>query len=762
MEEPAFFAHTPKFYSRDKRLWHPLKKHSEETSDKAKELALRTKKDDPFFVLSAQHGGLLHDFGKFNPSWLEYLIKSSEGFQVQKVPHSVYGANAALQWLGNFPLATCLVAHHTGLKDQKIFGYIKDYDKKLGPLVQSAVSDGFDPRIEKNECPKFFFGNEKEMLKLDLWIRMLFSVIVDADRLDTAKYYEGKLPVPVAFRPRELLNKLLDHIEALSEKCEVEVVRQARNFILQCCLEGASIQNMLLSLIVPTGGSKTLSSMVFALQRACLMPDIQRIIVVVPYLNIIDQTVKILKDILGYDVVLEHHSGEHHFQIKTAKYKGKDRKIVCPSDIHEEWEKQKLQTENWDAPIIVTTSVRFFSSLFGNHPNDLRRIHNIANSVVIFDEVQVVDRSFLSPLLDMMKTLSEDWNTHFLFCTATQPAFEASTFSRGENRWPKGTISPLISENDQRCLFKALKRVEEEWLGMIQAEEIIDRLSEEHQTFCIVNTKKTALMLYSMLKQKIPLESNVFHLSTNMCPSHRVRMLDTIKEKLKKRERCLLISTQCIEAGADISFPVGLREEGPLDSIAQARGRIDREGILTFRMGKPSGRLYVFSLKDSGIPLGNYKNATEITKTMIQDGFKDLDNPKIIEAYFNNYYNPANCDQDCKNIQALRGVLNFGEVADLFDVIGSRTISVLVHYNEDSDDLIGKVIVEGEMSKQLYMQTRQHQIGLYANQFKEAEDLGAIYMVGSDSNGVWICHKSCYDNEVGFLLKAPDPNDTII
>ena len=763
MKEHRFFAHTPqKLLSRDKSIWHPLEDHLKDVSKIANELAIKTK-DDPLFAKSAEQAGLIHDFGKYSDDFQELLIKTSEGGLPYKVKHAIYGANIALRRLKNIAMSMAIVAHHSGLKNMDVFDDIKSYDNKFDSIVQNAISDGFNPTLEEIECPLINPKDGIQMLKFDLWVRMLLSVLVDADRLDTTKYSEDRTQTPVVLNAKELLGKLLAATDILEKNCKVDTVRQARKLVRQRCLEGASIDSRLLSLIVPTGGSKTLSSMAFALKRASLIPGIQRIIVVIPYLTVIEQNARVLKEILGYDVVFEHHSGEHqNFQIKTKKHKGVERAVVCPLDVREEWSKQKVQAENWDAPIIITTSVRFFESLFSNHPNDLRRIHNIANSIVIFDEVQVIDRSFLSPLLDMMKSLSEDWNTHFLFCTATKPSFEASKRSQNEFRWPKGTITPVISVDDQRWLFNSLRRVKREWVGMLEPSELVDRLAEEHQTFCVVNTKKTALLLYSKLKEQLKLEPNIFHLSTNMCPAHRLHMFDMLKGKLSQRERCLVISTQLIEAGVDIDFPVGFRENGPMDSMRQAEGRIDREGILTNRAGEPAGRSYIFSLKDSKIPPGNYENATEITKTMVSSGIKDIDNPEVIEAYFNNYYSPTNCNQDIKNIQALRKRLNFAEVADEFYVIGSKTISILVHYNEESDELIDKIVTEGEMTKQLYMQTRQHQVSLYAPQFQTARELGAIYSVGIDTSGVWVCHKSCYDPDLGFLLKAPSPNDNIV
>jgi len=337
--------------------------------------------------------------------------------------------------------------------------------------------------------------------------------------------------------------------------------------VLSNCLEKADSKERLFSLSVPTGGGKTLASISFALQRAAHFPEaFRRIIVVIPYLSIIEQNAKVYADIFGRDALLEHHSGSL-MRLKTvvdgdAPYDPEKRRFVAGSEEQEgpdfQNSGQRPETENWDAPLIVTTSVRFFESLFSNRPKDLRRVHNIARSIVILDEVQTLPRKLVGPLLGMMKELTEDWGVNFVFATATQPAFQSEN-AKNTLLWKPGTLYEIV--NDPEPLRRALKRAEISWEieAPMSWRQVAERALEAEQSLTIVNLRDHARDLYDVVgavaHEKGIDESAIFHLSTRMCAAHRRRVIKSIRDRLKKELPCYVVSTQLVEAGVDLDFP---------------------------------------------------------------------------------------------------------------------------------------------------------------------------------------------------------------
>lgn len=557
---------------------------------------------------------------------------------------------------------------------------------------------------------------------------MLFSCLVDADRIDSSGDHHSGALLTAASR----LERLLTFIAERAAKVADGPVKHARMAVLEACRTAAANTGNLFSLTVPTGGAKTLSSMAFALQRALAFPNIRRVIVVIPYLSIIEQNAQVFVDALGPGAVLEHHSGDTEARDDEDSYENPARRCA---------------TENWDAPIIVTTSVRFFESLFSHRPADLRRVHNIARSVVILDEVQTLPRKFIQPILSIMQDLANNWHTTFLFCTATQPAFEKS--KPEDPRWPPGTVQEVMPQ--PRELFEQLKRVEVEWpRGKTTWKEIASGLIEARRALCIVNTRKHALDLYHEVSRTPAIDgASVFHLSTRMCPAHRLKTITGIKARLDLPDAsCIVVSTQLVEAGVDLDFPVVYRAVGPLDSIAQAAGRCDREGVLTVASGRPAGKVIVFEPQNNELPPGVYTEATERTQALIREGGLSIDDPDCIRKYFDRLYGEADLG---KKIQDDRRNLKFRDVGEL-RMIDDITQSVFVPYGAEARGLIARLTAAGVLFLDLRRGLQRYTVGLYENEFRAAVRTGAIHEAWSNSN-LWICPEGFYDEKLGFVTE---------
>jgi CRISPR-associated endonuclease/helicase Cas3 len=586
---------------------------------------------------------------------------------------------------------------------------------------------------------------------------MLFSCLVDADRLNSA----GRALSQEGLRAGEHLNALLGHLAALQKDSPEGLVKQMRAQVLKDCLDAASFQQRLFSLSVPTGGGKTLAAMAFALRRAALHPErFRRVIVVIPYLSIIEQNARVYSGIFGQNALLEHHSGSIQKLVKHD-----EEHFIPAAGTEDEEEKQfqetglRPETENWDAPIIVTTSVRFFESLFSNHPSDLRRVHNIARSIVILDEVQTLPRRLLGPLLGIMKELAEDWDTNFVFSTATQPAFERPEHKR-DLRWEPGTLTEIVREPGS--LREALKRVEIHWEmdHAVGWPEVAQRMLAVPQCLTIVNVRDHAGQLYEevlrVVEEKgLPVEG-VFHLSTRMCAAHRLRVLDEIRKRLTADETCHVVSTQLVEAGVDVDFPLVLRALAPLDSIVQAAGRADREGKLTAALGRPGGEVVVFRPEDERMPPNEYKEAAGITETIAKQELEDgssvqVDSANAIRLYFERYYGECSDEKLGGKLVNYREHERFATLAQEFEMISSRTRDVFVPDDKDAQKAIEQLRYLGELTPSLRHALQRHIVGLNPSEFEKAR--GVIEQVPTATGDeIWVAVDQAYDKQLGLIF----------
>jgi CRISPR-associated endonuclease/helicase Cas3 len=743
--------------------WQLLSVHLEAVSRFAQSMASAARPVDGRLTALAAIAGLLHDFGKYSDCF-QRMLCTGQG----RCQHAIHGALLAKFGTANAPLkpglqsvAAVITGHHTGLADwntqlQEKF-LQKNFRDETYSLVQRACADSTElARTVIDLVSQQDAAPAERKARFDLFVRMLFSCLVDADRLDSAK----RPLLQDDLRADERLQLLLNHVTELQKGSPDGSVKRMRAQVLEDCLSAAAAQQRLFSLSVPTGGGKTLAAMAFALRRAALYPErFRRVIVVIPYLSIIEQNAEVYSRVFGRDALLEHHSGS------IQKLEKRDEEHFVPAPDKEGEEEKKYQepvlrpeTENWAAPLIVTTSVRFFESLFSNRPSDLRRVHNIARSIVVLDEVQTLPRRLLGPLLDMMKELAEDWDTNFVFSTATQPAFERLGNKR-DLRWGPGTLTEIIRE--PASLREALKRVKIHWEieHAIAWPEVAQRMVAVPQCLAIVNVRDHASQLHAEVLQIVQGKDlpagGVFHLSTRMCAAHRLRVLDKIRKRLTAGESCHVVSTQLVEAGVDVDFPLVLRALAPLDSIVQAAGRADREGKITAALGRPGGKVVVFLPEDHKLPPNEYKEAAGITDSLVKNEIESgndvqVDSADAIRDYFERYYGVSGADLGEKLVEH-REHERFATLAEEFEMISNRARDVFVPDDEDARKAIERLRSSGELTLSLRSALQRHMIELSPSEFEKAK--GVIERVPTASGEeIWVAVDQAYDEQLGLVF----------
>lgn len=746
-----------------------LREHLPNVGLLCRKLGEDTRPGDKNFAEQAEWAGALHDLGKYQ----DKFQKRIRGQHVQ-CPHAVHGAaflgsgilpsiSPRHSWIAGIAIA----GHHAGLPDvfaadeHSFLCKTKQFREEAVRLVEIARADSFYlDQLLKRKFPALC---EEDVPGLDLRERMLFSCLVDADRLDSA----GRSWNPIPLDAEAKLNLLRTEIAHLSTRRMPSNVADARSRVQQDCVAAASFPGSLFSLTVPTGGGKTLAAMTFALERAAAFPErYRRVIVVIPYLSIIEQTADVYRRIFGDKAVLEHHSGA---AIPLRAKRMESEEIYVPvtekpgefAGEDNDWKRQPDVTENWDAPLIVTTSVRFFESLFSNRPADLRRVHNVARSIVVLDEVQTLPVNLVTPLLKMIEELSRDWGCTFVFSTATQPAFEKSARLGHDERLPQGSIREIVQQPQR--LYTMLNRVKICW--QIEQptpwEEIARKMLAEKQALCVVNLRDHASVLYDhvlrLAKEVGSATGGIYHLSTRMCGAHRLRVIDAIKNRLAEKKPCRVISTQLVEAGVDIDFPLVMRALAPLDSIIQAAGRADREGRITAELGQPGGRVIVFRSEDDKVPRGAYREATDVAKRIAlewQGEGIQVDSTEALALYYERYYGDRDLGIKLQQMRTLEGSdsrrgLAFATLAEQFEMIGNRTRDVYVPDDKEGEQLLNQLRKTGFMTLELRRALQRHSVGLQPYEFEKAK--GVISKLAD--NEIWIAGERSYDPVKGLRLE---------
>jgi CRISPR-associated endonuclease/helicase Cas3 len=637
--------------------------------------------------------GLLHDLGKYGDRFQARLRGEDKGLD-----HWSQGAWFALTEYKALAAALAIQGHHIGLQYLSKDG-CRGFDlQKLTqnhPLQLSLSSNSLDELknrlavdgISPNQPHDTVCGTDlSSRIDRMLDIRLLFSALVDADFLDTEAHFEGGQASKCYRRSgpplqsESALTLLLSHVERLQAKTQADHrVADVRVALHEACLDAAELPTGLFTLTAPTGSGKTLAMLAFALAHA-KKHGLRRVVVVIPYLSIIEQTAQIYRGIFaphfGEEYVLEHHSlaGGGAEQNRTDN---EGNRTEDPE------RRRRLLAENWDAPLVVTTSVQMLESLFSNRPSACRKLHCLARSVILFDEVQTLLTSLAIPTLAALSHLAQAHGSSVVFSTATQPAFthlHETVKQHCAGGWQPREIVPEPAK-----LFTPLRRVEVSWGEPEQTmswQTIVEQLRQHRQSLCIVNLKRHAKALWELLQ-----EGDTLVLSTNLCPAHRREVLMTARQRLKDQKPVRLIATQCIEAGVDVDFPVVWRAYAPLDAIIQAAGRCNREGKRT-----ELGKVCVFLPEEERYPPGGgYEQAAQVTKMLLKRHGKErmvLDDPEFITAYYQELYGIARIEQHPKT-QALLDYVKAGafpEIAREYRLIEQDTINILVPHDPCVDE----------------------------------------------------------------------------
>jgi len=619
--------------------------------------------------------GLLHDDGKASDAFQRRIRGAGN-----RVDHSTPGAKYASENLRAFKgsgklLAYCIAGHHSGLPngdgggdETSLAARLRRSSAGVGHAASEIPANLESPPIERPPA-----SADKRGFSAAFFARMIYSCLVDADYLDTESFLDPERADKRRRAPNllDLKPRLDAHLAEVAKNVEQTDVNRLRARILEECRIAASLHPGLFSLTVPTGGGKTLSSMAFALKHA-VAHGLRRVIYVIPYTSIIEQTARVFRDIFGGDSVLEHHSN-----LIQEKDEADD----------EAEERRRLASENWDAPIVVTTNVQFFESFFANRSSKTRKLHNVAKSVIILDEAQMLPVPVLRPTLEVIRELVEHYGTSIILCTATQPALMANDeFKNGL----EGAREMMSAPPD---LEKALARVREKRLGTTKDADIIRLIRDEKRCLCIVNTKKHARLLFQALGGA----EGGFHLSAAMCPVHRSRVLGdlkepkagTIRQRLRDEEPCRVVSTQLVEAGVDLDFPVVIRAIAGIDSIVQAAGRCNREGRIA-----EGGRLYIFT-PEEGLPPGHFRQSAQITELVLHDREGSTLDSETVRAYFRELYwvKDHGGGLDSERIMplfepgAVSGDFPFKTVAGLYRLIPDAQMPVIVPFDDRAGEL---------------------------------------------------------------------------
>ena len=741
------------------RPWHSLDDHCQSVAVRTAAF-MNGVADDKWGALA----GLWHDLGKSTPEWQAFIRSAGSAATEAHVeeqearrrgpPHSATGGLHLLQSMGleiGGPLAFAIAGHHGGLPDKEALrSRLADPEEKA--RYQRAARDfvGHHASTEKPAWPPWLLNpasTDAGRRSLDFFTRILFSALTDADFLDTEEYFatagneraaaqtqarSQRWPELRSYKPA--LDAFLGRKLASSQSTLVNLLRHE---VLNACREASSGARGAFSLTVPTGGGKTLSGLTFAVDHA-VHHGLRRIVVALPFTSIIEQTSEVLRDVfagLGPDVVLEHHSA---LDPERATAIG------------------RVSAENWYAPLIVTTQVQLFESLFANRPGACRKLHNLIDSVLVLDEVQSLPAHLLEPILDVVDELVHNYGVTVVLMTATQPALHRRSVGA---RQFHGLASPpreIISDQLASRLWDGLRRVDVHWPSAGSAAtshepdscwpELAARLADKPQVLAITHLKRDAQALWQAVARFDP---KTLHLSAAMCPEHRSKVLADVKGRLKRGEPCRLITTQVVEAGVDIDFPVVFRAMAGLESLAQSAGRCNREGL------QSKGDFFVYEAPTA--PPKSLRLHKDVAQTML-DAEPDLDifQPTTFRRYFDRLY--AHKDLDLPGIQSMRAALRFEATAEAFRMIDQATTTIFVPFDDRARAVLKELRFAGPSRDRLRCLQR-YGVAVYPHQFKSLQAEGAVEEIHS---GLWaLCSDPNYDKHFG-LRPSADASEALM
>ena len=665
--------------------------------------------------------GLTHDIGKCTEEFQNRLLNDGP-----VVDHATAGAIACAK-RGNRYVSACVAGHHGGLQD---FGNMRTARRDDGTFYGRLLKGREEGCLE--HCGEsgvalpmaaISAAQGLNTLQASFWTRMLYSCLVDADFLDTERFMNGERDRDGCDDMAALLARLRAYIEPW--QTPTTELNRLRCEILNTCMEAGRKPKGVYTLTVPTGGGKTVASLAFALRHA-VEHGMQRVIYVIPYTSIIDQNAQVFRDILGSGNVLEHHSGVQ-FDLSDG---------AAAEDV-----RKALATENWDMPVVVTTAVQFFESLYAARSSRCRKLHNLANSVIIFDEAQMLPLPHLRPCVAAMASLAEQFHSTVVLCTATQPSLDdlLRTYA------PSCPVTELCPQT--ALLYDRFCRVTFRQAGVLTDEALAEQLNARRQVLCIVNSRKAAQKLFALL----PPEGS-YHLSTLMIPAQRQTMLGEIRERLRQGEPCRVVSTSLIEAGVDVDFPAVYRELAGLDSVMQAAGRCNREGK------HPVEGSLVTIFERTELPPLLFRAAIGAAREALGDN-SDPAAPETMARYFHCLRGLTGDALDKQGVikaftHGIEGCeFPFRTVAEKFHLIDQNTYTIYIPYGEGAALL--QRLQDGECSRELYRKLGRYAVSVYDKHFQALYHTGALLTVPAlDSNSAILTDMGLYNELMGLSLEA--------
>lgn len=733
-----FFAHTG--LESDRSDWHDLKCHLRSVAALAEE---RTAKFDAGPL--GRVCGLLHDLGKYSAEFQGRLRG-----EARRVDHSTAGARVAANRYGVLGqlMAYVIAGHHAGLANGVGDGHPTPLATRLDAQKYGGVPacSGWEhdlPLPDKLIATLPAAHPDKDIASsrrghcLSLLTRMLFSALVDADRLDTEAFHtkvedrgeapRGKWQPLIGFK-RQLdqhMLQLATGAERWAENAGQRAVNAERTRILAAARTKALNPPGLFSLTVPTGGGKTLASLAFALDHA-VAHELDRVIYVIPFTSIIEQTAAVFRGVLGplADHVLEHHSA---FREDDALRQIED--AAGGESSLQAGERLRLATENWDAPIIVTTAVQFFESLFSNRPGQCRKLHNVARSVVVLDEAQTLPLNLLRPCVAALDELARNYRTTIVLCTATQPALAAER-PDGSEGLKGGLVGVREIIEEPRELYGRMKRVTVKRADQMTDMGLLERLCKHDKALCIVGTRAHARDLFAMLKSERP--DGAFQLSALMCPAHRSEKLAEIKAALNEG-RCRVVATTVVEAGVDIDFPIVYRTMAGLDSIAQAAGRCNREGKL-----RPEEAIVQLFEIEGRRSIPELRANEDAAREVLRSADTDPLGLEAMEAYFRRLYWARTAGREDGldkneilprlNAQAHERWLPFADIAGDFRMIDTAMEPVIIPYDDRAKGLLS-ALAEAERPGAIARKLQPYVVNVPRGAFAKLGRIGRVVPV---------------------------------
>ena len=700
--------------------------HSQNTAALSADFAISALKPLAYIL------GMLHDIGKYQNSFQKRI----RGKNI-RVDHSTCGAIEAMTHyqtpVTRLMLALCIAGHHSGLPDtgskqddgSTLYGRInrqdqfEDYSVFRREMPELCLDENALAQFIADDCQK-----DMKCLtdKLAFLTRFCFSCLTDADYLDTEAFYTGTSRRTVRSDFRACLERIDRQLDGFVCKTALQKTRRS---LQEQAFSKADRDAEIYLMNMPTGSGKTLCSMKFALMRA-IRKGYRHIIYVIPYNSIIDQTVSTFETIFGEDArILRHQS--------TFSYDDIDAREEVRVEL-------KYAVENWDASIIVTTAVQFFESMNGSKKRQLRKMHNVADSIIIFDEAHLMPTDFLQPCLQAVAFTARYLNSEALFLTATMPDFKALLT---QYTLPDMQILDLI---DDRRHFTAFQKCRYHDAGLISKEALVVGASTASAALIVVNKRRTAREIYAML----PEDCHKYHLSTYMIAADRLQTIREIKERLAHRDGkpILVVATSLIEAGVDLDFDTVYRELSGLDSILQAGGRCNREGK------QATADVYVFELDEA--EKSPDKDARSSLAKGIFNRFEQIDTPEAIEAYYQNWYTVNREDLTRHAMHQFSpdfSVLQFKSYGEQFQLIDSKTVSIVVPTDEVSRSWVSQLSF-AKSSLGIARRLQPYALSVYSYEFNVLREQGVLDDYGT---GIWcLTNLDYYDAETGIQFEGKD------